>query len=110
MQHRGVDTAGWIAAVRLLLASGTAHENLKSLVRRGYGVDIAALALNLPTKLHRPDSVLLTDDALQIGKFLGRGERKPLGIEASTEVHDGDLPAIRDHKMCPHARVQESAL
>jgi hypothetical protein len=71
-------------------------------------IDIVALALNLPTKFHCPDSALLTDEALQIGKFLGRREGERLGIETSAEVLDGNLSAIRGHRMSRHANVQES--
>jgi S-adenosylmethionine synthetase len=42
--------------------------------------------LNLLIKFHRPDSALLTDEALQVGKFLGRREGERLGIETSAEV------------------------
>jgi hypothetical protein len=69
-------------------------------------IDIIALALNFQTKFHRPDSTLLTDETLQVRKFLGRAERKPLGGNASPEVFDGNLPAIRGRRMSPHASAR----
>ncbi len=50
------------------------------------------------------------DEVLQVGKVLGRGEREVLGIEAGPEGLDGNLSAIRSHRMSPSAGVQESAL